>query len=323
MLFWKGKKNCWEFMECERGPGGAKAEILGLCPAALNKGTHRETGGKHINHIHWDKEKAAKAAEENQLECLHCDFFQQTMQEAVAPLKLRGPKKEHDSAIIRTRMTILALLSQSQQSNIQFEVTADESPKHFKSSLIDINPETNVLTFNAPGVAAGQLCKNKNLRLAGHMQGSELSFTVTLFGAGEKDSTAFYMVKLPHFVYHPQIRRSHRINMNQEQHPFQAHYSNRSQQLNGHIIDISIDGIGVMLQHQGPLTRGDILENCSFKLPSGEGIPASIEICNISHTPQQDAMRIGAHFYDITKASQQRLGQFISSTQRDVATLLN
>jgi c-di-GMP-binding flagellar brake protein YcgR len=323
MLFWKGKKNCWEFMECERGPGGAKAETLGLCPAALNKSTHRESGGKHTNHIHWNNKETAEVSEKEQLECLECDFFQFTMQEAGAPLKLRNPQKGHNSAIIRTRMTILALLSQSHQSNIQFDVSADENPECFQSSLIDINPETNVLTFNAPGIAAGQLCKNKNLRLSSIIQGSELRFTVTLFGAGEKDGAAFYMVKLPHFVYHPQIRRSYRISMNHEQPPFQVYYADHNQNLKGHIIDISIDGIGIMLQHQDSLTKGDILENCSFRLPSGEGIPASIEICNIHQTPQQDAMRIGGHFYDIAKENHQRLGQFINNAQRDKSEQTN
>lgn len=319
MLFWKSKKNCWEFMECERGPGGSKADSLGLCPAALNKDIHREDGenSRHQNRL------STEATEKKQLTCLECNFFQQTMQEAGSPIKLRSPNNNRDSTIIRTRMTILALLRQSYQSNVQFSVSTNGNPSYFKSSLIGIDPETNVLTLDAPGVAAGQLCSNKNLNLSGQLHESEFRFTTTLFGADEKDSTTFYMVKLPHFVYHPQIRRAYRIHIDNEQHSFQAHHSSCNHRLNGHLTDISIDGIGAILNHRGLLHQGDILENCTFKLPSGEKIPAAIEVCNISHTPQQDTMRIGGHFYDITKANQQRLGQFINKAQQDAATRLN
>jgi hypothetical protein len=31
------KMNCWEFMECQREPGGIKAGELGICPASTAK----------------------------------------------------------------------------------------------------------------------------------------------------------------------------------------------------------------------------------------------------------------------------------------------
>jgi hypothetical protein len=30
------KMNCWEFMECQREPGGIKAGELGVCPASIS-----------------------------------------------------------------------------------------------------------------------------------------------------------------------------------------------------------------------------------------------------------------------------------------------
>ena len=33
------KRNCWEFTQCGRQPGGEKAEELGVCPAAQNTAT--------------------------------------------------------------------------------------------------------------------------------------------------------------------------------------------------------------------------------------------------------------------------------------------
>ncbi len=36
-------KNCWEFMHCERQPGGAKTGELGICPVTV----HNRFNGAH------------------------------------------------------------------------------------------------------------------------------------------------------------------------------------------------------------------------------------------------------------------------------------
>jgi hypothetical protein len=33
----KKKLTCWEYMQCEREPGGRKAEAAGICPAASDE----------------------------------------------------------------------------------------------------------------------------------------------------------------------------------------------------------------------------------------------------------------------------------------------
>lgn len=48
-----GKLNCWEFMECGRGIGGAKADELGICPAAMNFTHNGENGGSSAGRICW------------------------------------------------------------------------------------------------------------------------------------------------------------------------------------------------------------------------------------------------------------------------------
>lgn len=42
------KKNCWEVLNCERQPGGAKVKELGVCPAptmSVLKGVHDGVNG--------------------------------------------------------------------------------------------------------------------------------------------------------------------------------------------------------------------------------------------------------------------------------------
>ncbi len=47
------KKNCWEFKQCGREPGGKNVLALGVCPAAIDirlDGTH---GGKNAGRACW------------------------------------------------------------------------------------------------------------------------------------------------------------------------------------------------------------------------------------------------------------------------------
>ena len=39
------KMNCWEFMNCERQPGGAKAGELGICPVTVDEELDGAHGG--------------------------------------------------------------------------------------------------------------------------------------------------------------------------------------------------------------------------------------------------------------------------------------
>ena len=47
------KKNCWEFKQCGREPGGKKAQELGICPATVEKRLDATHGGKNAGRSCW------------------------------------------------------------------------------------------------------------------------------------------------------------------------------------------------------------------------------------------------------------------------------
>ena len=47
------KKNCWEFKNCGRQPGGAKDNELGVCPAATEKKLDGVHGGTNAGRACW------------------------------------------------------------------------------------------------------------------------------------------------------------------------------------------------------------------------------------------------------------------------------
>lgn len=326
MLFWRDKKSCWEFMECERGPGGSKADALGLCPVALKKSSSLIIP---IDNADQSGDASPSDTESNigigkkRLECLQCDFFQTILREAGIPREFRKPGPANTNTLIRKRMPILAILSQCYQGNVPFNTLFDQDSAPFQSTLTNIDPETNVLTFNTTEMAPGQLCRSDRLHISGQIHGTEVRFTTTLFGAGENDSAAFFMVKLPHFIYHPKLRQSTRIRIKGKQQQLQAYSTNSNQQITGKIIDLSIDGIGIEVQQKTSVIQGEILKDCSFVLPNGHGVPTTIEVRDIYYNPKHGTTRLGGKFHDIAKTHERHLIQFINNAQQSAARKLN
>lgn len=75
------KKNCWEYFQCGRQPGGAKAEELGVCPASKQTGLNRTNDGINGGRACWAvagtlcKGKIQGTYAQKLGDCLQCDFY--------------------------------------------------------------------------------------------------------------------------------------------------------------------------------------------------------------------------------------------------------
>lgn len=75
------KMNCWEFMECQREPGGIKAGELGICPASVAVEYNGINRGINAGRICWVaagtmcKGKVTGTFASKFKDCLQCPFF--------------------------------------------------------------------------------------------------------------------------------------------------------------------------------------------------------------------------------------------------------
>jgi broad specificity polyphosphatase/5'/3'-nucleotidase SurE len=75
------KMNCWEFMECQREPGGIKAGELGTCPAATVAVFDGINRGKNAGRACWACSgtlcggKAAGTFASKFRDCAECAFY--------------------------------------------------------------------------------------------------------------------------------------------------------------------------------------------------------------------------------------------------------
>lgn len=81
------KQNCWEFKNCGRQPGGAKAQELGICPASMDLVSDGVNEGKRAGRICWALVgtlcggKVQGTFAQKKTTCLACDFFKTVKQE--------------------------------------------------------------------------------------------------------------------------------------------------------------------------------------------------------------------------------------------------
>ncbi len=76
------KMNCWEFHECGREAGGAKAHELGVCPSATAEKYHGVHGGTKAGRACWVvagtycEGKVQGSFADKHEECFSCEFYQ-------------------------------------------------------------------------------------------------------------------------------------------------------------------------------------------------------------------------------------------------------
>jgi hypothetical protein len=81
------KKNCWEFMNCGRHPGGPRSQELGICPVSTHDELHGAHGGKNAGRACWVIAgtlcggKVQGAFAQKLSNCWRCDFFNEVKRE--------------------------------------------------------------------------------------------------------------------------------------------------------------------------------------------------------------------------------------------------
>lgn len=81
------KINCWEYMGCERQPGGRKVSDSGVCPAAVDESFDGINYGKNAGRICWAMAGTCCGGEvqgtfaEKRDSCTGCEFYQMVQEE--------------------------------------------------------------------------------------------------------------------------------------------------------------------------------------------------------------------------------------------------
>lgn len=108
------KINCWEFMKCQREPGGARAAELGICVAATDSSYEGINAGKNAGRICWAVAGTCCGGEiqgtfaEKRDSCTSCPFYRTVQNEegtSAANHKLFNYFSEEDRKFLASKVT--------------------------------------------------------------------------------------------------------------------------------------------------------------------------------------------------------------------------
>ena len=127
----------------------------------------------------------------------------------------------------------------------------------------------------------------------------------------------YYLFQIPQNIIYRQRRNHYRVPLttsaqlrgyNTENH--------RSIPISGHAIDLSMHGIGFILESPEHLHQGDKISNCELNLNDGESLRFNLEVCFIHHDDQSDTTRVGGRFIDMNKREKTHLAKSIRTLER-------
>lgn len=114
----KNKLNCWEYMQCERGPGGKKVAEEGICPVAIEDTYDGINAGKNAGRVCWAVAGTCCGGEvqgtfaEKRASCTGCEFYKKVQKEEGNLKKINRlfrvlPEKDRESLFTRMSCRVI------------------------------------------------------------------------------------------------------------------------------------------------------------------------------------------------------------------------
>lgn len=142
-----------------------------------------------------------------------------------------------------------------------------------------------------------------------NVDGVNMTFNVELSDSSTNNNQAYYLADLPQKVYYPQRRDSFRSIIPAEfPITFKGRFGIDEIELSGELLDLSYNGLGVMLENKAFLRKGDRIRGCSLSGKKGLYIAVDLEVRSVRTCERNtDMLRIGARIIDPNRKTLKQL----------------
>ncbi|OQX48849.1 MAG: hypothetical protein B0D87_03525, partial [Candidatus Sedimenticola endophacoides] len=231
------------------------------------------------------------------------------------------PTADEGGHFVTLRPRISALLDQAAKSHTLMSASLKGLDHPCNTAILEVSESEGYLLLDelTPRRGHQQLLEQGRLHLLGRLNGVELSFATELIETDEKEGIAIYKTTLPEKLFYLQRRMDHRVATSGQRIPFRARRGRELEVLiEGYLLDLSQSGIGVILNEDQFLRKGETLANCSIRLPGEEEQPANfaMEIRFYSQGQQSRRGRLGGRFKGLDRETLRRIRQFLNKLER-------
>jgi c-di-GMP-binding flagellar brake protein YcgR len=240
---------------------------------------------------------------------LHKDDRQQSVGGIVA----------NDSFQISNPKQINLLLSHAHETHALFLAYFAGHSEQFTTALLGVYPKHGFLVLDELSPKQGHelLLDRKECKVTGKLDGVDLRFTTQLIEAKSKSGIAFYKAAIPKTVFYRQRREDFRVSTGAKNIPFHGYRGQGYQQvLRGSVIDISRNGMGIVLDDTVNMYPGDMIPACTVTLPNKEKVLFSLEARSVHPNRNRGTCRIGGRFAEIDKPSRRKIVRLLKKLER-------
>lgn len=220
----------------------------------------------------------------------------------------------------RNQAKINTLFQLLHEENTALKLKFQGSNISFSSCVIDIDVKNATFTLDELHPVNGHklLLSTGNYIARANVKGVNISFHTSLLKTERNGQFNSYVCDIPGSISYMQRRREYRVRIHPP-HSFDltAQYKNSPEILQGHIYDISLQGIAIDFPDNLNIDPrpGDQLANCKLGVSKNDSINFTLEVCHIQSTTG-GKIRIGGHFKDLNTRSEEIICRFVREMER-------
>jgi c-di-GMP-binding flagellar brake protein YcgR len=217
---------------------------------------------------------------------------------------------------------VARLLDQLRQHQALLTAHWRGEPDAYGTMLLAVHAEHEffVLDELTPRTGHAKLVERQQLTVLGRLDGVGVRFHAAVREFGSKEGVAFYKCPLPAQIQYLQRRDRHRVSVLGFRTPFTATRGrDAGARLTGTLHDVSAMGLGLLVDGDVILRRGDILTGCTFRLAQDGEFRVDLEVRYTTRVADRRITRVGTRMLDTDRPIQRRLEAAIARLERELA----
>ncbi|WJW74620.1 flagellar brake protein [Thiohalobacter sp. IOR34] len=230
------------------------------------------------------------------------------------------PQYESKSEKVTRLPQIIGLLRRLHDSRSLLRATLRGSEQTFNTVLLEVDAERGRISLDELNSTLGQKLveTDRHLRVTGQHQGVQISFECDVSIQRDAEGLIYYRAALPRQIDYLQRRAYFRVPVAMAMGLSVRLPLAEDRVIEGQLRDLSMCGLGALLETTDNLRRGLLVPDCSLLLPRQEPITGALEI---RYATQQEGNRfthVGARFVNLEKPQEHRLRRLVTQLEREM-----
>jgi c-di-GMP-binding flagellar brake protein YcgR len=197
-------------------------------------------------------------------------------------------------------------------------ISGENSQQEETSYLLKVGSELFIFDRLSDQNSHRALLNSETVKVRAKVDGVNVTFNTSLESHLPQANEDYYKAALPSKIYNPQRRNRCRILIPDDYKiPFVTKHRVEDMLLTGRLLDLTCDGIAIMLDNRIFARKGERVRSCTISPPGSHVISFDMEIRSSKPSEiSEQMMRIGARIIDPNWKARKQLGGLVIALER-------